>query len=551
MKRILLFLLAAVLVLSTGCTPAATPSESTDTTAPTEPPSRYEVNEKGDELIVNDGGQVTTQNAGNARVFYQIFVGSFSDSNGDGIGDLRGIINRFDYLNDGQDNSGLSLGVEGIWLTPIFASPTYHKYDVQDYYKVDPKFGTEDDLKELIDLCHSRDVKIILDLPINHTAKTHQWFTLFANAHMAGDTESPYYDYYTYADKPQPGRTFGQISGTSEYYECNFSGSMPELNFDNDVVRMEVLDIATYYLDLGLDGFRFDAAKYIYFGEDTRSAQFWDWYLGELRKVNPDLYTVAEVWSGDAATYPYFSSGNCFNFSMAAPEGKITEFSRGGDVTKFTDYVEGYLKNIKGRNPEAMLVSFISNHDMDRAAGFVLLSSGQGFVAANLNILTPGSPFIYYGDEIGMKGSRGGADTDANRRLAMLWGDGDTVKDPTGTTYKPSSQTNGTVAEQKLSDSSLLTHYKKLIQIRRAHPEIAYGAYKSLKLEGNLGGFLSTLEGSSVAVLHNTSKEAVTLDLSRIPELAAMKLSAYAGLGEATLEGTVLTIPAQTSVVLK
>ena len=102
-------------------------------------------------------------------VFYEIFVGSFSDSDGDGIGDLRGIINRMDYLNDGDPQSGLSLGVEGLWLTPIFLSPTYHKYDVTDYYTVDPQFGTMDDLKELADLCHERGVKLILDLPINHT----------------------------------------------------------------------------------------------------------------------------------------------------------------------------------------------------------------------------------------------------------------------------------------------------------------------------------------------------------------------------------------------
>ena len=109
----------------------------------------------------------------NHRVFYEIFVGSFSDSDGDGIGDLRGIINRMDYLNDGNPESGNSLGVEGLWLTPVFLSPSYHKYDVTDYYQIDPSFGTEEDLKELIALCHERDVKLILDLPLNHTGKDH------------------------------------------------------------------------------------------------------------------------------------------------------------------------------------------------------------------------------------------------------------------------------------------------------------------------------------------------------------------------------------------
>ena len=115
----------------------------------------------------------------NYRTFYQIFVGSFSDSNEDGIGDLRGIINRFDYLNDGDINSGKSLGIQGIWLSPIFTSPTYHKYDTTNYYEIDPKFGTMDDLKELIALCEERNVKLILDLVINHTSHMHPWFKEF------------------------------------------------------------------------------------------------------------------------------------------------------------------------------------------------------------------------------------------------------------------------------------------------------------------------------------------------------------------------------------
>ena len=133
----------------------------------------------------------------NARVFYEIFVGSFSDSNGDGIGDLRGIINRMDYLNDGDPASGLSLGVEGIWLTPIFESPSYHKYDVADFYKIDPDFGTMEDLKELISLCRDRDVKLILDLPINHTSTENNWFKTFGAAHRMQNPANIYYDFYS------------------------------------------------------------------------------------------------------------------------------------------------------------------------------------------------------------------------------------------------------------------------------------------------------------------------------------------------------------------
>ena len=121
-------------------------------------------------------------------VFYQIFVGSFSDSNGDGIGDLKGVINRLDYLNDGKPDSGKSLGIEGIWLSPIFTSPSYHKYDVADYYEIDKDFGTEDDLKKLIEECHKRGIRLILDLPINHTSSQHKWFTNFVATHKTDNT---------------------------------------------------------------------------------------------------------------------------------------------------------------------------------------------------------------------------------------------------------------------------------------------------------------------------------------------------------------------------
>ena len=182
----------------------------------------------------------------NYRTFYQIFVGSFSDSNGDGIGDLRGIINRIDYLNDGDISSGNDLGIQGIWLSPIFTSPTYHKYDTTDYYEVDPKFGTEEDLKELLALCHERNVKVILDLVVNHTSDSHPWFLEFRKARRSGDTSNKYYNYYSCvpAGEQVGGRTYQKISGCNYYYECNFTGAMPELNYDNPAVKEEMLNIA-------------------------------------------------------------------------------------------------------------------------------------------------------------------------------------------------------------------------------------------------------------------------------------------------------------------
>jgi glycosidase len=309
--------------------------------------------------------------------------------------------------------------------------------------------------------------------------------------------------------------------------------------------------VAKFYLDMGIDGFRFDAAKYIYYGETTPNTDFWDWYMAQLRAIKPDVYSVAEVWDSDSVTIPYFSSTNCFNFSMAQAEGKIAMAAKGGDVNAFTQYVEDYLTAVQALRADASMVSFIANHDTDRAAGFLPYTNGRAIMAANLSILMPGSTFIYYGEEIGMKGSRGGANTDANRRLGMLWGDGDTVKDPIGADYK-GEQSNGTVADQLPNGDSLLSHYKKLIRIRQANPEIVYGTYKALVLKNTkAGGFLSTYNGSTVCVIHNPTLNAVTIDISQLSDVQLSQLVAAVGAGGAKLEGTSLTIDAQTSVVLK
>ncbi len=526
---------------STQTTPPTTQGDPMDTTG------KYHLNTDRNEAIINDGGTAVAVE-GNARVYYQIFVGSFSDSNGDGTGDLRGIIERFDYLNDGDPNSGVSLGVEGIWLSPIFLSPSYHKYDVTNYYKIDPKFGTMEDLQELIDLCHERGVQLILDLVINHTAADNAWFQKFKEAHRNFDSSSEYYDFYTWSGESNTG--WHPIPNSTHYYEGHFSGEMPELNYENPKVREEMVNVAKFYLDMGIDGFRFDAAKYIYYGDTTPNYEFWDWYMAQLRAIKPDIYTVAEVWDGDNATFPYFTATNCFNFSMSQGEGRIAKAAKGGNVNQFISYVDSYIQEIKALNPNAMLCPFIANHDMDRAAGYATVANGYAYMAANLNILLPGSPYIYYGEEIGMLGSRGGSNTDANRRLAMLWGDGDTVRNPVGSNYK-AEQANGTVADQLPNGGSLYSHYKKLIAIRRANPEIAYGELTPLATSGKAGGFLAEYDGKTVAVLHNTTTDAVTIDLAQITDVSLTTLAAVVGLGNATLEGTVLTIEGQTSVVLR
>lgn len=506
-----------------------------------------------DEFVINEEGLRLSSKSNSNQTFYEIFVGAFSDSNGDGIGDIRGVINRLDYLNDGDPNSGKSLGVTGIWLMPVFKSSSYHKYDVTDYYTVDSTYGTNDDLKELANKCHERGITLILDLPINHTSTSNIWFTNFKSALAKEDFSNQYADYYSYCgiNESLRGRTTNELSGTNYKYECNFSSSMPELNFDNDLVREETLNIAKYWINMGIDGFRFDAAKYIYYESNQKSIEFWNWYTSELRKYKSDIYLIGEVWDSGSIIKQYYSAMTCFDFPFSQSEGYIASCAKAGDVNNYISQLISYYNDCKEYNANPILAPFIANHDTDRAAGYLDVLNGNAYSAANLLLMSYGTPFIYYGEEIGMKGSRGGSDTDSNRRLAMLWGDDDTVEDPIGATYSKSNQINGTVKENISEEGSLYNHYKKLIMMRNRNPEITNGEYTNLNLNVGkaIGGFIAKLDDSSCVVIHNTSNEEAIINLSDYSQYNI--INSYAGLGSAKLENNILTLGKKTTVILR
>ena len=493
----------------------------------------------------------------NYRTFYEIFVGGFSDSNNDGLGDINGIINRMDYLNDGNLNSGESLGVTGFWLMPIMPSPSYHKYDVKDYKDIDPKYGTLNDFKKLSKICDQRNVKLIIDMVLNHSSNEHPWFINATNAIKNNDMDNEYISYYSIVHENElndvRGRVFYQIGETDYYYEGNFSPYMPELNYDNPKVKEEMIDVAKFWIDLGVDGFRLDAVKYIYMNQDDKTIEFLKWYLEECRKIKDDFYIVGEDWSNEQHIINYYQAINCFDFTFSEINGEFCSVVRNiSTVTNLTNKTQQYLSRVKESNSDAILHPFLSNHDMDRVGGYMGLKNGYAFMASNLYLLSPGNPYLYYGEEIAMKGSRGLASTDANRRLAMLWGDGDTVSDPEGTTYDKNLQVNGTVKSHLEDENSLLNHYKKLIQIRNAYPEIARGEYHSIETDNHyFGGFYSSYNDSIVGVFHNTSKEEISVDLSKYTNIDFKDLKVSVGLSDATYKNNVLTIGGYTSVVMK
>ena len=507
------------------------------------------------EYVIDDESLISMGVDDMYKVYYEIFVGSFSDSNKDGMGDLQGIVNRLDYLNDGDDITGSSLGIEGIWLMPIMPSPSYHKYDVTNYKDIDDDYGSLEDFSLFMQAANDRGVDVIIDLVLNHTSNQHPWFKAAKQAIIDGDMDNEYIDYYVIVteEEKESGRLYHHLYG-DYYYEGNFSTSMPELDLDNTVVRNEIIDIMEFWYDLGVKGFRLDAAKYIYYGETNRNVEFWNWFVSEARKIKEDTYIVGEVFSGDSLIMPYYESFSNFDFGMSQQQGAVALVANGlDDVNWFVSYIERYRELVERVNPDAILTPFISNHDTNRAAGYLNVEDYTMYSAASLYMLTYGTPFIYYGEEIGMKGSRSTESTDANRRLAMLWGDRDKVEDPLGTTYDADFQINGTVKSQIKDEDSLYNHYKKLIMLRKANPEIARGDYIALKFDSyyTFGGFLSTYEDSTVGVFHNVGDYEITIDLSLYTEYAFDVLRGYAGAGNASLEGQILTISGNTSVILK
>jgi len=236
----------------------------------------------------------------NDSVFYEIFVRSFYDSDGDGIGDFNGIVEKMDYLNDGNPNTSTDLGITGIWLMPINPSPSYHGYSVTDYYSVNPEYGTMDDFENFLNEAHKRGIKVIVDLVLNHTSNQHPWFL------NAADPTSPYHDWYIWSDT-DPGYvgSWGQevwFEQGDEYYYSTFSEFMPDLNYTNPEVTQEMQNVVQFWVnEVGVDGFRLDAAKHL-IEEGTKQANtisthsWYEKFRPALKQINPHALVVGEIW---------------------------------------------------------------------------------------------------------------------------------------------------------------------------------------------------------------------------------------------------------------
>ena len=411
------------------------------------------------------------------RVFAEIFVRSYADSNGDGVGDLAGLTSRLDYLNDGDPATKTDLGITGLWLMPTFPSPSYHGYDVTDYRGVNPDYGTLSEMKALVAAAHKRGIAVILDLPLNHTSSRDPWFVASATG------KGPYRDWYVWANSPQGSNW--QRSGDRFYYAA-FGSDLPDLNLVNPAVTAEVTADASYWLtDVGVDGFRLDAAKHLI--EDGATLEntpethaWWKTFRSAIEQKSPGALLLGEVWDTpqNAASYVPDNLDLTFEFALASAEVGAAQAGDGGSVERVLEKITTLYPAVAG------LGAFLTNHDQDRVASQLHGDPGAERVAADLLLTGPGVPFVYYGEEIGMTGVK----PDERIRTPMRW---DASSPAAGfSAHAPWEALSGdpvgvSVAAETGDPSSLLSRYRDLIHLRAAHPALATGTWTAVQSDSS------------------------------------------------------------------
>lgn len=496
----------------------------------------------------------------NYRTYYEVFLYSFYDSDGDGIGDIQGLIEKLDYINDGDEKTTGDLGFNGIWLMPVMPSTTYHKYDVTDYCDIDPQYGTLEDFKELMKQCRERGINVIIDFVMNHTSSKHTWFTQACEylANLDGkepsESECPYFGYYNFSKEQEAGYYY-EVPGTDWYYEGKFWSEMPDLNLKNEAVRQELEEAAAFWLELGVDGFRLDAAKEFYSDNTAANVEVLSWFNTAVKEMKEDAYIVAEVWN-DAATYAkYYESGidSVFNFGFANNDGMITSVVKG--IAPYT--AESYGKaiaSLKERfgqyNENYIDAPFYTNHDMGRSAGYYSgeYSEEQTKISAAMNLFMNGSAFVYYGEELGMKGSG----KDENKRAPMYWSkdseaegmcDGPADMDAVKMKYD-------SLEEQREDTYSIYNYYKQAVYLRNRYPEIARGTvtYVEDMSDENICVFTKEYQGSEIMILFNLAPEKMAVGLESELTVGGMLIT---GEEAVVIEESSVVLPPYSVAILK
>lgn len=448
----------------------------------------------------------------NDRVFYEVFIRSFQDSDGDGIGDIQGLIDRLDYLNDGDPLTKDDLGVSGIWLMPPAEAHSYHGYDVTNYYALEPDYGGLADMRRLVDEAHRRGIAVIVDMALNHSSSRHPWFL----SSRLG--EGPYDDWYIWRDEDPgyrgPWGAPAWHRAGDRYYYGVFWGGMPDLNYDNPTVTREMYDIAAFWLGaIGVDGFRLDAVKHIIeVGErqaNTAESRAWlSAYEAHLESVKPNSFTVGEIFNGPSFIVARYVEERAidvgFDFKLA--DEMISAAQRGSN----RDIARAH-RNALRDYPAQQFATFLTNHDQDRLANRLRFDAGANKAAASLLLTGPGLPFLYYGEEIGIAGSK----PDERLRTPMHWDDsrlaGFTSADRA---WQPLQDADNiaaaNVAAQTGDGDSLLSHYRRLIHLRNENSALRGGALTAVdSSERGIYAFLRHDTAQTLLVIINLADERV------------------------------------------
>lgn len=448
----------------------------------------------------------------NDAVFYEIFVRSFYDSNGDGIGDFQGIIEKLDYLNDGNPDTDTDLGVTAIWLMPMMESPSYHGYDVTDYYRVEPDYGTMADFEAFLQEAHNRGIKVIVDLVLNHSSNQHPWFTQSAN------NDNSFRDWYIWSThKPDFLGPWGQDvwhRNEADYYYGLFWGGMPDLNYNHQPTKEEMFNVANFWLDKGVDGFRLDAIKYlIEDGDKMENTPATFSLLEEFSRIyksnNPNAFTIGEVWSNTASIIPYVQNERldvCFEFDLASDI--ISAVNNKNPLS-----IQQQMNNIQSSYPALQYGTFLTNHDINRVFNQVGLNTQKMKLAASIYLTLPGVPFLYYGEEVSMIGT--GAHE--NIRRPMQWSDAAHAGFSTVTPWISIGQNYklNNVATMESNPNALLSHYKKLIHIRNQQAPLRRGNYLDLKhSQPGVLSFVRIHDNNGVIVVSNLTTQMVNPSLT-------------------------------------
>ena len=485
------------------------------------------------------------------RTTYEIFVGSFCDSNGDGTGDLNGIRSKLDYIE--------ALGFNALWLTPVHPSATYHKYDVDDYYAIDPAFGTMEDYEAFLKECHDRGIEVYLDLVLNHTSEEHEWFRAasdYLHELPAGWEPDPsyckYFDYYNFTRQPTDGYT--HLEGTEWYYESRFWSEMPDLNLSSDAVKEEIRGIMAYWLGKGVDGFRLDAVTSYFQDDQTANTEFLRFLTETAHSIDPDCYLVGEAWTDRDTIAGLYSSGidSLFDFPFAGRDGLIAKTLNGTYSASY--YVKNMVQAEKAyadAAPGCVDAPFYTNHDMDRSAEYYPDDSGPVTkMAYAMSLLMTGNSFVYYGEEIGMNGSG----RDENRRAPMYWSN--EASDPdicTGPPYTDEVRMKfPSLADQMKDEGSLYNWFKEVIRIRNEYPAIARGVTENalfLSDEKTAAFFRRSDTDDDLLIVMNLSSRTEEKNLKKAGKGFKLKEVLAANGESIKYKGSTLNLPAYSIVI--